>query len=177
MISAGIFLGGMYLHLVCSMAFPVTLLVVGEWNNFTWSLFLCYLAEIALLQIWGWVTVVLAIIARRKENAKKLQTGWVLLKLGSIPFFLMNFAYSCVVWFIIVVGSRGILGIFLPIPIAVTCLMILQTGCVGCCQVNLLRRRIPSLGGKHYLFQLVPVADVIDTIYLLKRDKTPVPKE
>ena len=177
MICAGIFLAWMYLHLACSMAFPVALLVVGEWNNFTWSLFLCYLAEIALLHIWGWVTVALAVVARRKENAKKLQTAWVLLKLGSVPFFLVNFAYSCVVWFIIVVGSRGILGLLLPIPVAVTCLMILQTGCVGCCQVGLLRRRMPSLGGKHYLFQLIPVADVIDTLYLLKRDKTPAPDQ
>lgn len=173
MICANLFLGWMYLHLVCSMAFPVTLLVVGEWNNLTWSLFLGYLAEILLLQLWGWVTVVLAVIAHRRGNAKKVQTGWVFLKLGSIPFFLINFAYSFVVWFIIVVGSRGILGLLLPIPIAVTCLMILQTGCVGCCQVHELRRRIPSLGGRHYLFQLLPVADVFDTIYLLKRDKTP----
>ena len=177
MISAYIFLAWMYLHLACSVAFPVALLVVGEWNNFTWSLFLGYLLEIVLLQLWGWVTVLLAFAAHRRGNAKKVQTGWVFLKLGSIPFFLVNFAYSFVVWFVIVVGSRGILGVLLPIPVAVTCLMILQTGCVGCCQVGQLRRRIPSLGGRHYLFQLLPVADVFDTIYLLKRDKAPVPKE
>lgn len=177
MISANIFLAGMYLYMICSIAFPIALLAVGEWNNLTWSLFLCYLAEMVLLQLWGWVTVIMAVIAHRRGNAKKLQTGWVFLKLGSIPFFLINFAYSFVVWFIIVVGSRGILGILLPIPIAVTCLMILQTGCVGCCQVSQLRRRIPSLGSRHYLFQLLPAADVFDTIYLLKQDKTPAPKE
>lgn len=171
MISANIFLAGMYLHLICSVAFPITLLAAGEWNNLTWSLFLCYLAEIVLLQIWGWVTVIAAVVAHRKGNAKKLQTGWVFLKLGSVPFFLINFAYSFVVWFIIVVGSRGILGILLPIPMAVTCLMILQTGCVGCCQIAQLRRRIPFLGGKHYLFQMIPVADVLDTIYLLRQGK------
>lgn len=177
MTSAGIFLAWMYLHLACSVAFPVALLAVGEWNDLTWSLFLGYLLEVVLLQVWGWVTVMLAVIAHRRGNAQKLQKGWVLLKLGSVPFFLMNFAYSCVFWFVIVVGSRGILGIFLPIPVAVTCLMILQTGCVGCCQVRQIRRKIPSLGGRHYLFQLLPVADVFDTIYLLKRDKTTVPKE
>lgn len=171
MISARVFLAGMYLHLAFSAAFPVALLAVGEWNNFTWSLFLCYLAAILALQLWGWGTAAMAAAALRRGKIEKLKRGWRLLKLGSIPFFVLNFLYSFAVWFLIVAASRGILGILLPIPIAITCLMILQTGCVGCCWVRHLRRRPQSPGRRHYLFQLLPVADVLDTLYLLRREK------
>lgn len=171
MISARVFLAGMYLHLASSVAFPAALLAAGEWNNFTWSLFLCYLAAILALQIWGWVTVAMAATALHRGSVEKLERGWRLLKLGSIPFFVLNFLYSFGVWFLIVAASRGILGILLPIPIAITCLMILQTGCVGCCWVQHLRRRPQPPGGRHYLFQLLPVADVLDTLYLLRREK------
>jgi len=170
MISARLFLAGMYLHLALSVGVPAAILAAGEWNDFTVALFFGYLAVLALVHIAGWVCVAMAARALSKGETDRLRRGWRLLKLGSIPFFLLNFGYSVLVWGLLVGASRGIAVFLLTIPIAVTCLLILQTGCVGCCCVRQLRRQSPPVPGRrHYLFQLLPVADVADTLWLLWR--------
>lgn len=170
--SPKLFLAGMYLHLALSVAVPAVVLFAGEWTALGEGLFVFYLVFIGLLQIIGWGTVAMAARAAGKGETGRLMKAWALLKLGSIPFFVLNFLYSAVVWFLIVAASRGIFLILLPIPIAITCFLILETGCVGCFAIKVLRRQPPPVPGKlHYLLQLLPVADVISTLVLLAGEK------
>ena len=162
----------MYLHLALSVAVPLAILFAGEWTAFGEGLFAFYLFFIGVSQLLGWVAVALAARAGGRGETDRVLRAWRLLKLGSVPFFVLNFLYSVAVWFLIVAASRGIFLIFVPIPIAITCFFILETGCVGCVAVKALRRQPPPVPGKvHYFLQLLPVADVVSTLLLLHRQK------
>lgn len=176
--SAKLFLFGMYLHLLLSIACPIGILYFGleaqAWTPPAVMLLLFYLAMIAVVQIVGWICVGCAAAAYRRNRADQLRQGWKLLKLWSIPFYMLNFLYSLFAWFILVGASRGILFLLIPIPIAITCLMIVQSGCVGICYIMYLRKQ-PENGGKpfgmHYVFQLLSVLDIISTIVILRKFK------
>ena len=175
--SAKLFLAGMYLHLFLSVAVPAVILFAGEWEALGEGLFFFYLVFLFLLQVIGWGTVAMAARAAGRREFDRVIRAWKLLKLGSIPFFVMNFLYSAAVWFLIVAASRGIFAIFLPIPIAITCLLIIETGCVGCFALKVFRRQRPPVPGKvHYLLQFLPVLDVVSTrvvLSWLKQRTTP----
>lgn len=178
--SAKIFLIGMYLHLILSIAVPAGILYFsdGGWNGIGIGLLVFYLLMIAAVQITGWVCVAMGVIACRRNKAAELRQSWKLLKLWSIPFYVLNFIYSYLAWFVLVGASRGILLILVPIPIMLTCLMVVQSGCVGVCYILLLRKRDgyrPS--GIHYVLQLLSVVDVISTIILLKSSKEDIPQK
>ncbi len=170
--SAKLFLAAMYLHLALSVAVPLVLLFAGEWTVLGQGLFTFYLFFIGVSQLLGWVAVAMAARAGGRRETDRVIRAWRTLKLGSIPFFVLNFLYSVAVWFVFVAASRGILLIFVPIPIAITCFFILETGCVGCVAVKALRRQPPPVPNKvHYFLQLVPVLDVFSTLLLLHRQK------
>ena len=115
---AKIFLTGMYLHLVLSIAVPVGMLYFGSdgWNVTVIGLFAFYLAMAALVHIAGWGCVVAAVTAYRRNEADKLRQSWKWLKLWSIPFYVLNFLYSFFVWFVLVGASRGIMIFLVPYP-------------------------------------------------------------
>ena len=173
--SARVFLWSMYVHLLFSIAVPVGIVVscIDEgWNGVGIGLFLCYLLEVFAVQIIGWVCVGMEVVTYKKEQWERLFQGWTLLKLRSIPFFVINFLYSVVVWFILVGGSRGILILLVPIPVVYTCTLVFQSGCVGICYIKYLRKYLeegnrPS--GIHYVLQLLAVADVVSTVVIRKR--------
>ena len=94
------------------------------------------------------------------------------MKLRSIPFYIVNFIYSFLVWFVLIGASRGILVLLAPIPVIVTCSMVVQSGIYGIC-VILALRKMPEYGGRptavHYVLQLMSVLDLISTVVILKR--------
>lgn len=162
----------MYLHLALSAVTPIGILLTGEWNIVSYGLFFFYLLMIVVMQLIGWICVGCSAAAYRGGYGETLKKSVKLLKLYSIPFYLLNFMVSFVYWFFILAGSRGILFFLLPIPIAITCLIIFQTGCVGICYIMYLRKqpgnqRKPS--GIHYVMQLISILDVISTIYIFRK--------
>lgn len=173
--SAKVFLWAMYVHLVFSIAVPVGIVIscIDEgWNGVGIGLLLLYWLETVAVQVIGWVCAGLAVAAYRKGQWEKLFLGWKMLKLKSIPFFVINFIYSVLVWFILVGASRGILILLVPIPIIYTCTMVFQSGCVGICYIKYLRKHLedgnrPS--GIHYVLQLMAAADVVSTAVILKK--------
>lgn len=172
--SAKVFLAGMYVHLVLSILIPVIVLFFFKdgWNTLGIGPVLFYFTMILAVQITGWVCVGMAANAYRLNRTECLRSSWKLLKLYGIPFYVLNFLYSFFAWFILIGASRGIMIILVPIPIIITCLMILQSGCVGIYYIMHLRKTSddgskPS--GIHYLLQLLGVLDVISTIFLLHR--------
>ena len=62
---AKIFLMGMYLHLVLSIAVPMGMLYFGDsgWNTVVMGLFEFYLAMVVIVHIAGWVCVAAAVMA------------------------------------------------------------------------------------------------------------------
>lgn len=173
--SARVFLIGMYVHLAASVVFPVAIFFVcggTGWNSLGIGLLLAYLLEVIAVQLAGWAAVVCAVRLGRREEMRKLRQGWRLLKFASIPFFIANFFYSALVWFLLTAASRGLFGLLIPIPVFITWQMVFQSGCVGWCWLKALRRGSEEAlrpGGCHYLWQVLPVADVIDTAALLRR--------
>jgi len=173
--SAKLFLLGMYIHILLSILVPGTILFFNRtWNRIGIFLFIFYIIMIAVVLVTGGVCVGMAWIAYKNEDDQKLKKSWKLLKLGSIPFFVINFFYSLFMWTIIVAASRGFYALFLPIPIIITYLMIFDCGCVGIFYLMSLHE-LPENRDKnflpHYLMQLLPVLDVVDTIIVLLKYK------
>ncbi len=179
--SAKAFLIGMYVHFAASVVIPVAIFIVcgGKgWNTLGGGLLAAYLLEVVIVQVLGWVAVASAIRLSRRGEMEKLREGWRLLKFASIPFFIANFGYSVFVWFLLTAASRGLFGLLAPIPLFITWQMICQSGFIGWRGLKYKRRDPgddPRPGTLHFLWQILPVADVIDTAVLLRRYKE-VPK-
>lgn len=174
--SAILFLAGMYVHLFLSIAVPAGVLYfcMDGWSAVGVGLLLFYFAMIVAVQVTGWICVGMAVAAYHQNKAEILRSSWKLLKLYSIPFYILNFLYSFLVWFVLVGASRGILIFLVPIPIVITGLMILESGCVGICYLMYLRKQPENNGGPagiHYVMQLLGVLDIISTILILRTYK------
>lgn len=174
--SARAFLIGMYVHIAASIILPITILLVcpNGWTALGQGLLAVYLIEVAAVQIVGWVAVACAVRLSRRGEMGRLRQGWRLLKFASIPFYLINFAYSALAWSLLAAASRGLFGLLIPIPLFITWQMIVQSGLMGWRWLKY-KRREPEAGERpgrlHYLWQILPVADVIDTAALLRRYK------
>lgn len=179
--TAKIFLCGMYLHFLLSIGVIAGLVFLGnrgeqggQWNASMLVLLLCYLLMAAVLQITGCICAGAAIAAYKQREDKKLRKAMKMLKLGSIPFFILNFILSTVVFGAIAAAPPGFGIILAPIPVIFTCALIVESGCVGICYVMYLRTH-PVNGrrplGIHYLLQLISLLDIISTIVILARYK------
>lgn len=176
--SAKIFLAGMYIHLLLSILIPGLAIVLAAffWTDTLAILFdfliLFYLLMIGIVHILGWISAGFAVCAYQAGEYEKLRRGWTVLKIWSVPFYILNFLYSFIVWGTLVGASRGILVILVPIPIFITCSMVVQSGFHGICYVMFLRKR-PAIHKRpsevHYAFQLVPMLDILSTIILLRK--------
>lgn len=176
--SAKLFLAGMYMHLLLSISIPVLAIVSAAlfWTDTLAILFdfliLFYLLAVGVIHILGWISAGFAVCAYRAGEYEKLRQSWKLLKIWPIPFYILNFLYSFVVYGILVGASRGLLLILVPIPVFITCSMVVQSGFHGICYVMFLRKRpVPDQRPSevHYAFQLVPLLDIVSTIILLRK--------
>lgn len=170
--SARIFLAGMYFHLILSVIVPIGVLwMTGKGSGVgAIGLFLLYLLMVAAVHVAGWICAGMAIAAYKKGEPDKLKKAARLLKLGSIPFYILNFIYCFMVYGVLLGASRGMLFFIVPIPIFFTCMLIVESGVVGICYVMWLRK-YPQNGKRpwavHYFLQLISVLDMISTIVLL----------
>ena len=173
--TAKAFLVGMYAHLLLIVVIPVGILTVFEgksWNMSGSGLLIVYMLAVVVVQTLGWGMAGMAILAYGRGEIEKIRKGWKLLKFGSIPFYILNFVYGCAAYLAAVGGSRGLMIFLVPVPLLVTCLMIVQSGCVGvCCIMHLRKHPEKNTGphGIHYVLQLLPVLDVISTFVILKK--------
>ncbi len=166
------FLAGMYLHLLFSIAAPVGILYIGwnvGWTVLNVALLVVYIIVVILVQILGWLSAAAAVRAAGEQDWKSLQNGWRTLKIQSIPFHILNFIWSFFVWFCLAGASRGVMLVFVPIPIAVTWMMVLQSGIYGILLIRALRRQGEQVSRLHTLFQILPLLDVLSTWIMLRR--------
>ena len=171
--SAKVFLCGMYLHLLLSVMILLIAILKKGHTEFIVAMFLVYVVIMLSVLVSGWVSVAMAVKVYRNKEYEKLEKGWLLLKYGSIPFFILNFLYSLFAWFIILVASRGFLVFLTPIPIVVTCTMIFQSGCFGWCYIRYMNSKRESDGKIskiHYVMQVVSILDVISTLLIKRKE-------
>lgn len=171
--TARLFLAGMYLHLALSVAAPIGILYLGwggkGWNHANACLLLFFLAAVLLVQILGWVSVGAAILAYRRNETGRLRSALRTLKLGAVPFYLLNFLWSVFAWGTIVAASRGIFILLVPIPICFTWLLVIQSGVTGWLYIRCLREAGEDAAVLHSVCQFLPVLDVVSTLLLLRR--------
>lgn len=176
--TAKLFFICIYTHLILSIAVPIGMFFISQrgWDQIGMILVEFYFLMVVVVHIVGWISVGAAVSAYRREEYDQIRKAWKLLKLGTIPFYILNFLYSFFIWFLLVGASRGILIILVPIPIIFTCLLIVESGCVGWCYIKYLRKRPKPENGRrpsriHYLMQVVSVFDMISTVVLLRKYK------
>lgn len=171
--TAKLFLAGMYVHLVLSVAAPIGILYLGwggrGWNRANGSLLLFFLAVVLLVQILGWVSAGAAILAYRRNETGRLRSALRTLKLGAIPFYLLNFLWSFLAWGAIVAASRGIFFLLIPVPICFTWLLVIQSGVSGWLYIRCLREAGADVSILHSVCQFIPVLDVLSALLLLRR--------
>ncbi|MCI8841495.1 MAG: hypothetical protein HFF95_03450 [Oscillibacter sp.] len=175
--TAKLFLAGMYIHLVLSVAAPIGILYLG-WGGAGWGrsnsmLLLVYLLAIGMVQLLGWISVGAAVSAYRRNDMACLLSGWRTLKLGAIPFYILNFLWGVLAWGAIAAASRGIFLLLVPIPIGITWLMVIQSGFTGWLYIRCLRESGEDAAVLHSVCQFLPVLDVLSTLLLLRRRRTP----
>ena len=175
--TAKLFLAGMYIHLVLSVAAPIGILYLG-WGGAGWGrsnsmLLLVYLLAIGMVQLLGWISVGAAVSAYRRNDMACLLSGWRTLKLGAIPFYILNFLWSVLAWGAIAAASRGIFLLLVPIPIGITWLTVIQSGFTGWLYIRCLRESGEDAAVLHSVCQFLPVLDVLSTLLLLRRRRTP----
>lgn len=128
------------------------------------SLILFFIAT----QIVGWIAAVTAIKMYLNSETEILDKSWKLLKIKTVPFYILNFIYCIGYYFVLIGASRGMIWfVIIPmlIPIWYTCAFIIQSGFFGVASVVVLRKRFGNnISVIHYLLQFIPVLDVISTI-------------
>lgn len=161
----------MYMHLLASIAAPfMAVFFANKYKAASgWLIILIYVILIFSIQIYGWFCSVNARKLLKQGNISELREAWLLLKLKTIPFYILNYIYSFLIWFVIVAASRGIFIIFAWIPFAVTCSFIIQSGIYGYCYLKHVRdEHIMDVNNKQLIIQFVPVLDIFGTLKLRK---------
>ncbi len=108
----------------------------------------------------------------RNNDTKALIASVKLLKLASIPYFIINFALCAIIGLLFVVVSRGLGLIFLPIPVVLTWLTMLSTSMSSLFLLAALRKNRAATAGyvmKHAILQLFFVIDIISALFIVKR--------
>lgn len=125
------------------------------------------------VQALGWISAVLAVKMFMQSQTDQLSKAWVLLKIKTIPFYILNFAVCFMVGFGLTLATAGFLSFIIIIMIIYTCTFIVQSGFFGAANIILLRRKYgkEQISAIHYFLQFISVLDVISTIILFKKIK------
>lgn len=159
----------MYLHLMVSMVAPfMAVIITNKYNSKSGLLcILLYVIIVLAIQMYGWICAVSARKLLKHNNIEELREAWLLLKLKTVPFYIVNYIYSFLMWFALVAASRGVFIIFVWIPVAITCSFIIQSGIYGYCYIKYMRD-IKGIGitNNQVIMQFIPVLDFFGTLKL-----------
>jgi len=129
-----------------------------------------------LLFAWLCIFVILSIknitIARKyisEGEKEKLKVIMEKIKLKSIPFWIMNFILLFCITFFAVLGTRGYLIPFVPIPILFTYIILIGTSIFSISYIRILYKNNEITFFQmiiHIILQLCFFGDIIDVLYL-----------
>jgi hypothetical protein len=115
----------------------------------------------------------------KSGDYNSLRKHMKMLKLGTIPYFILNFILYFLLFLLFFAASRGLI-IFTPIPLLLllpiffTYLTVLFTSCYGIGFIAIINKENNTKSGNlivHVLLQLCFVLDVVSTIILLTKYK------
>jgi len=99
----------------------------------------------------------------------KLKKNAELVKFGAIPFWIINFIILALITFAAVMGTRGILMFFVPIPILVSYIIFLGTSIFSISYIRLLYKEKVIVFKQmviYIILQLIFCLDVVGILYL-----------
>lgn len=125
------------------------------------------------IQVIGWICAVLAFKMFMQSQTEQLSKAWILLKIKTIPFYILNFVVCFMVGFGLSLATAGLLSFIIILMIIHTCTFIVQSGFFGAANIILLRRKYgkEQISAIHYFLQFISVLDVFSTIILLRKTK------
>lgn len=105
--------------------------------------------------------------SKAETNPQILIKVWKKLKLLTVPFYVINFiVYS------LTASITFPVSLFLcPLDGLLCLIMIIISGIAGINSIKVLKRKGRKISGIHYVFQLLPVFDVLSTLSLKKYTK------
>ena len=147
----------------------------GETKIWANIFFVVLTISFVAVQVAGCLSAATAVKMYIKSEYDSLKKSWLLLKLKTIPFYILNFIYGVIYVIVLIGASRG-LAVMAVIPILLpiwyTCAFIVQSGFFGGANVASLRKKYcDSISLIHYVLQFIPVLDVLGTVILLKKTK------
>lgn len=160
------------LYVQLAVQYSIVFVISGE--STSEGLFLAMLLLLGAVsgatEILGWIAAVKCITKTLAgaTDADEMKKSWFLLKIKTIPFYILNFIYGLAYGILLVGATRGMIWfVILPIliPIWHTCSFIVQSGFYGVANILMLRKEHKKEFSKiHYILQFIPVFDVFDTI-------------
>jgi hypothetical protein len=138
------------------------------------GLFIAFICIIILFIVFGMINIIYSIKCGLKREYKKLEKYMKILKLSSIPYFIINFI--CIGLFVVVLlaASRGFGIVYLPIPFILTWFVVVVTSSYGIVELIVLFGK-KDISIKNFILyiilQLCFVIDIISTFWILKQIK------
>ena len=169
----------LYVQVILQLSIVPSIKYFPENKSFNLFIFLHVFALISVFcitQILGCLSASLAVKMYWHSEDDKIRKALILLKIKTVPFYLLNLVYGLIYTLFITFVSMGMaLVLIVPvmIPIWYTCAFVVQSGFFGAANIILLRRKYgkEQISAIHYLLQFISVLDVISTIILLRKTK------
>lgn len=181
----------LFVNFLASISIIPMSLIGGKSEYFTYLIvpiyviwFLLSLGSLIVIIIMSALHLKRAIALLKNNDKLELRIGMKRMKLASIPFFLANFLYFVLLALLLFAASRGFI-IFTPIPllflmaIGMTYVIMVCTSIYGISYLIYQNKCGQITKGKmalQVIAQLIFVLDIIDTMILVFRNRTPEEK-
>lgn len=154
---------------------------IFEFSFISWAGNMLYYCHTSMgIGVMGFLNLVSVVILHERGKIQNIKRIWILLKIGMIPFYLLNvvhFMYESEIMegtheFTLMV-SMIILPILYPVMLfLLPCAFNFLNGCIGWYYIHYLRKQ--NKRGKrpvwmHYVLQAFPILDLISMTVILKR--------
>lgn len=160
-----------YICLVATIAVPI---LAGSYFSQEIRQFIPGLACIFLIVLAVMITaamVITEIICVKKvksaEDTQKLFKVWKRLKFCTIPFYIISFA----AYIILAPITFPVSVVFVPLDALLGEIMIIISGSAGVRSIKEIKKTDRHISPVNYVFQFLPVLDVLSTLALKKKTK------
>ena len=168
----------LYVQVILQLSIVPSIKYFPENKSFNLFIILHAFALISVFcitQILGCLSAALAVKMYWRNEDGKIRKALILLKIKTIPFYLLNLVYGLIYTLFITFVSMGMaLVLIIPvmIPIWYTCAFVVQSGFFGAAAVARLRKTYGDCVSKsNYVLQFIPILDVINTVFLLCKSR------
>lgn len=158
-----------YITLAGTIAVPliVASFISQDIKKFIPGLACIFLVLLVAVIIAATVITEIACVKRADSKPQALVKIWKKLKFLTIPFYVINF-----IVYVITAPITFPVSLFIfPLDGLLCLIMIIISGTAGIKAIKMLKQKGKKISGIHYVFQLLPVFDVLSTLSLEKYTK------